>query len=91
LLVRLDGANCCGLGALLALTYLELDALTLVELTVALHLDFGLVHEEVLPAVIRLDEPEALGGVEPLHRSYSHLVFTFFAFAGALALYCAPP
>jgi hypothetical protein len=78
--VVLDGADRCGLWPLLALAYLELDALTLVELPVALHLDLGLVHEEVLATIVGLDESESLGGVEPLDRTYCHLVCTFFAF-----------
>src|SRR2546425_4704001 len=85
----LNGADCCRLGALLAFAYLELDALALVELPVALHLDLGLVHKEVLATVIGLDETESFGGVEPLDRPYCHRVCTFFALGFRPC--CLPP
>ena len=35
-------------------------------------LDSADVHEHIVAAVIRLDEAEALGRVEPLHSSHAH-------------------
>ena len=46
-----------------------LDRLTLVKAAEALRLDAGLVDEQLLAAIIRGDEAEALGGVEPLDLS----------------------
>src|SRR6478735_8080715 len=60
-----------GAGALLASHDLELDASALLERAVAVTLDVGVVHEEVL-AVLGRDETEALRVVEPLHDAVSH-------------------
>lgn len=46
----------------------ELDGVALVQAAVAVGLDGGLVHEEVLAAILRGDEAEPLADVEPLHR-----------------------
>ncbi|CAL9164349.1 unnamed protein product [Musa hybrid cultivar] len=56
-------------AAVVALGDHELDDLPLSQGTVSFSLDGGLVDEEVLPAVVRRDETEPLGVVEPLHRS----------------------
>src|SRR5688500_17601774 len=63
---RSDGAHVLGLGTLGALGDLELDALVLLEGLVALHLDRGEVHEDVVAAALLRNEAEALLGVEPL-------------------------
>src|SRR5690606_36020579 len=63
------------LGALLALADLEADTLTLVEGLVALGLDRGEVDEQVIAALGRGDEPEALVGVEPLDGAFWHVLF----------------
>src|SRR4051812_31440531 len=72
LLRRSDRANVRGLRALLALGDLELDSLVLLQAAVARHLDRGEVGEDVGPAVVRGDEPEALVRVEPLHNAGNH-------------------
>ncbi|CAL9757336.1 unnamed protein product, partial [Musa acuminata subsp. burmannicoides] len=56
-------------AAVVALGDHELDDLALSQGTVSFSLDGGLVDEEVLPAVVRRDETEPLGVVEPLHGS----------------------
>jgi hypothetical protein len=60
------------LGRTLAVTALDefvLHALTLAQAVVASPLDRRDVHERVGTATIRLNEPVALGGVEPLYSS----------------------
>src|SRR5947209_9893981 len=69
---RSAGADLVGLRALLALDDLEGDPLALVEALVAVHLDGGVVDEDVLAAV-HGDEAEALLGVEPLHGALCHV------------------
>src|SRR5690606_10666282 len=55
--------------ALLALHDVELDPLALAQGLEARPLDRRMVDEAVLVTAVRGDEPEALGVVEPLHRS----------------------
>src|SRR5258706_387901 len=52
----------------------EADLLVLFKRLVAFHLDVAVVGEQVLAAVVRRDEPETLGVVEPLHFACSHLL-----------------
>ena len=47
----------------------ELDAIAVVEGAVAVGCDGGLVDEEILAAVVGLDEAEAFAVVEPLHHA----------------------
>src|SRR5690348_14188352 len=54
-------------GALLALHDVELHPLAFGERLEALALDGRVVNEAVLLAILRGDEPEALGVIEPLH------------------------
>src|SRR5689334_121126 len=61
-----------GLRALLPLGHVELDALTLFEGLVPVHLDGRVVDEHVLTAV-HGDEAVALLGVEPLHGALCHV------------------
>jgi hypothetical protein len=68
------GANGLGLGAFLTLADLELHSLTLIERTVAIHLDCGPVHEDVGATTINGDEAITLFGVEPLDGSLSHFL-----------------
>ena len=63
-----------GLGAILALADLELDALSLVQRPEAVALDLRVVHEDVSAATVLLDEPEALLAVEPLHFALQHIL-----------------
>jgi hypothetical protein len=58
--------------ALLALSNLELDLLTFIERGVTLGFDLRVVDEQVLAAVIRSDETESLGRIEPLYRTSAH-------------------
>jgi hypothetical protein len=55
--------------AVLAPHDVELDALAFVQAVQPGPLHGRDVHEGISPAAVRLDEPVALGGVEPLHRS----------------------
>lgn len=47
----------------------ELDVIALEESAVTVGSDGGLMDEEILAAVVRLDEPEAFSIVEPLHNA----------------------
>src|SRR5205814_8059881 len=51
---------------------LVVDLLAFVQPVKARTLDSADVHEHVLAAVGRLDEPETLGGIEPLHGTCRH-------------------
>ena len=53
--------------------FLEGNALTFRERAHARALDRSRMHEDVLGAVIRLDEAITFGGVEPLNSSRSHM------------------
>ena len=66
-LQRLDAD---GFQTLLALLDLHADALVFSQRTDARTLDGGDVDENVLAAVVRSDEAEALGGVEPLDGAF---------------------
>src|SRR5690606_15925127 len=50
----------------------EGDLLAVVEVGEAGALERRDVHEDVLRALLRLDEAEALGGVEPFHGAVGH-------------------
>ena len=56
------------LGTFLALSYLKLDQVTLLESLVPLAIDCGIVNENVRSALLA-DEPIALSVVEPLNSS----------------------
>jgi hypothetical protein len=71
--VRSDRANVLRLGALLALSDLELDPLVLVKTPVTACRDRGEVRENVGAAIIGRDEAEAFFRVEPLNSAYSHV------------------
>src|SRR3954452_9589552 len=74
-LLRSEGLDRAGLQALRTLGRLELHPLTLGQLAVALDLDLALVDEQVLATILRGDEAEALGCVEPLDGSGCHVDF----------------
>ena len=63
----IDGANACGGRPFGALLNGELDRLPLGERAKSFHLDFGLVAEQIFASVVRGDEAEALGFIEPLY------------------------
>ncbi len=66
-----DDPHLLGLRTLGALADLELHPLAVFEAAVPIHLDGGVVNEEVISAVYG-DEAVALLGVEPLHGALSH-------------------
>jgi len=66
-LARSDGLDAAGLGAFLTLGHFELNALVLGQGAETLGVDLAEMREEVFAAVVRLDETEAFGFVEPLH------------------------
>src|SRR5215208_168168 len=70
----LDRSYVGGLRALRALAQLVVHLGTFGQRPEPVALDGGEVHERVLTAVIRRDEPEALLVAEPLHDSRSHLL-----------------
>ncbi|KAL2333804.1 hypothetical protein Fmac_015017 [Flemingia macrophylla] len=70
----LEGCDVDGLGlVVVAGGDAELDAIALEEGPVAVGSDGGLVDEEILAAVVGLDEAEALAVVEPLYHSRESL------------------
>src|SRR5208283_1817552 len=71
---RLRGLKVSGrvLARLAVANQFELDLLAFVERLHARALDGGDVHEHILSAAVRLNEAEALGGVEPFYRSGRH-------------------
>ena len=76
-----------GRGRAFAGAHFEGDLLAFLQRLVAVHLDRGVVGEQILAAVIRRDEAETLGVVEPLHGTCSHchfpsLTLTFAAISG---------
>src|SRR3954447_4163759 len=74
-----DCANVGRLGALLTLSCVELHLGALSEALEALAGDAGVVDEQVLRAVLRRDEPEALVVAEPLDGSGCHVLTSFAA------------
>jgi hypothetical protein len=72
---RSDGAQIVrrGLTGLSIGNNVESDLLSLVEPTHPSAFDGADVHEDILAAIIRLDEAEAFLDIEPLHGSLRHL------------------
>ena len=63
----------CGhLARLVVALEFEADLLTFYDLAHAGAFDGGNVDEHVLAAVVRLDEAEALGGIEPFNCASGH-------------------
>jgi hypothetical protein len=62
----------CGAGAFFALAYVELDRLALLQLGVSAHLDFRMMNEEILAAIIGNDKPKTLFTIEPLYFTSTH-------------------
>src|SRR5262245_61866465 len=60
--------------SLLPLRHVERDFLALFQRFEPRSLDRAVMREQVLSAVIRRDEPEALGVVEPLHGTCRHVI-----------------
>jgi len=67
----LDRANVLRFFALLAGSHVELDMLTLFEALIAIALDVGEMHEDVITLLTR-DEAESLFCIEELHCSLCH-------------------
>src|SRR5215210_616621 len=81
--LRSEGSDVDGLRALVALLGFVLDARALGERAVAVRLDARVVHEEVLRALVRRDEAEALLVAEPLHGACCHLSSSWSTGPGA--------
>src|SRR3954454_17400788 len=73
LLLRLDGRDVDGLRALVAVLGVVGDPRTLSEGPEAVRVDARVVDEEVLAALVRRDEAEALLVAEPLHGASWHM------------------
>ena len=58
-----------------AVDHVVRDLLRFLEGLVAVHLDVAVMGEQILAAVIRRDESEALRVVEPLHGTCCHVYF----------------
>jgi hypothetical protein len=69
----LSRANRLGLRALGSGTEFEDDVLSLFENLVAVHINGGVVDEDVLPTSIDSDEAETLFSVEPFDGSVRHV------------------
>ena len=69
-----DGAQILsrGLACLRIRHNVERDLLPLIEAVHSCALDLLDVHEDILAAIIRLDESVAFVWIEPLHRALSH-------------------
>jgi hypothetical protein len=76
----LDCSDSYRLGSLGPLLDLELDTLVFLERAKAASLDLGKVDEDILRAIVRGDEAEALITVEPLHSSLCHLLTSLIQF-----------
>ena len=68
---KLDRPDVLGLQSLGTLDNVELHFLVLMEGLEAVHIDGGIVHEDVL-AIFLLDKAEALGFVKPFDSSPCH-------------------
>src|SRR5947209_18822446 len=68
-----DYADVAGLQSLLSLCDFDLLLLVLFEILDARSCDSAEVDEDIGPAAVLGDEPEALLSVEPLHCSCSHV------------------
>src|SRR5215208_4517269 len=73
--VLLERLDVVGLQALGAALHFELHLLPFLQRLEAGHLDRGVMREQVLAALARGDEAEALGIVEPLDGTGCHLLF----------------
>src|SRR3954463_12994427 len=73
LLLRLDGRDVDGLRALVAVLGVVGDPRALCEGAEPVRVDARVVDEEVLAALVRSDEAEALLVAEPLHGSGCHI------------------
>ncbi len=62
--------------AFLALAYLELDLLALLERRVSLHPYLGMMDEQIVAALIRCDEPKPLVRIEPFDCTFCHVLFS---------------
>src|SRR5215471_5676916 len=72
-LTGLERLDLLGLRAFGPLAGGVFDPLVLLQAAVTVGLDGGLVHEDVVGAVVRGDEPVPPVGAEPLHSALSHV------------------
>lgn len=78
--MKLEGLYVRGLETLGALGHFEFNRLAIVQCLVAISQNGGEVDENVLTA-LALDEPKALAGIEPLHRTlfFIHCFYSFLS------------
>ena len=69
---ELEGCDFGGLRAALTLTGFVADALSLLEIAVAIHFDLCVMHKQIPSTVIGGDEAVPLLGREPFHDTFSH-------------------
>ena len=69
-----EGSDPLGLETLGPLLRVEIHLLPFDQLAISRTLDRREVREDVRAAVVGRDEPEALGGVEPFHRTCGHRI-----------------
>jgi len=55
-----------------ALADFELDRLAFVQIRVAGCFDFGVVHKQICPSVVRNDKPKTLAAIEPFYFTCTH-------------------
>jgi len=67
--LKLDRTNLTRLLALLTLRDLELDTLALGKIAISIHLDLGMMYEDILATAIRGDESKTLFCVKPFYGS----------------------
>jgi len=60
--------------ALFALSNIKLDLLAFLKIGVAGRLDFGVVDEQILAAVIRRDKSKALFSIKPFYCTCAHYI-----------------
>src|SRR5688572_8439566 len=71
---RLERLDVRSRRTLLALRHVEGDLLALLQRFVATALDRAVMREQILAAIVRGDESEALRIVEPLHGASCHVI-----------------
>jgi hypothetical protein len=81
--VRLGQSNRFGLRAFISAADLKNDLLAFIEHFVPVHVDGGIVDENVLPSTVDRDEAVAFFSVEPLDGSVRHVLLPMPCFFDA--------
>src|SRR5690606_23377894 len=76
-----DGNDARGVHALGPFDDVERHGLTCLQGLVALHLDGGIMSEEIIPPIVRQNESKPLGVVEPFHLPGTHILVTPTSYA----------